>query len=177
MAVEYAIDELGDAPDEWEEFPAVDVEVLAPERTLFEKLALLHDGVMRYPDEAARDRLLRAGRHLYDVARLLADERVVDALGSLGRGGVQDLCADTDRHSAEAGFSCTPRPGGGYGDSPLLQISPQCQEVLEGGYQAAMGLVYRSGRVSMSAWRPSEITRRGFDAPGWRSPFRTPARV
>lgn len=142
MAAEHAIDALGDSPDTWDEFAAVDVEVLAPERTLLEKLALLHDGVTRYPDEAARGCLLKAGRHIYDIARLLTDTRVIAALETLGTDGVRDLCADIDDHSAAGEFSWTPRPEGGYGDSPLLQLTPQCREVLESGYEVAMGFVY-----------------------------------
>lgn len=142
MAAEHAIDDLGESADEWDEFVPVDVEVLAPERTLLEKLALLHDAVSRYPDEAARERLLKAGRHLYDIQRLLADEQVIEALESLGTNGVGELCADIDSHSGEAGFSFTPRPGSGYGDSPLLQLPPPCREALESGYETALGLVY-----------------------------------
>jgi nucleotidyltransferase AbiEii toxin of type IV toxin-antitoxin system len=142
MVAEYAIDELGESPTEWDEFAAVAVEVLAPERTLLEKIALLHDGVARYPDEAARERLLKAGRHLYDVQRLLTDERVIGALESLGPDGVEVLCADIDDHSAAAGFSYTPRPGRGYRDSLLLDLPMTCQTVLERGYETAMELVY-----------------------------------
>lgn len=141
-ATEHAVDDLGDASDTWDEFAAVDVEVLAPERTLFEKLALLHDGVTRYPDEAARGRLLKAGRHIYDVARLLADPTVIAALESLGTDGVRRLCDDIESHSAAAEFSWSPRPAGGYRDSALLQLTPLCREVLESAYEVAMGLVY-----------------------------------
>ena len=144
MAAEYAVDDLGDGPDTWDEFAVVEVEVLAPERTLFEKLALLHDGVTRYPDEAARGRLLKAGRHLYDIARLLADPAVIAALELLGADGVRELCDDIESQSAAAEFSSTARPAGGYGDSALLQLTPQCREVLESAYLVAMGLVYGS---------------------------------
>jgi len=142
MAAEYAIGDLGDSPGEWDEFAPITVEVLAPERTLFEKLALLHDGVTRFPDPDARDRLLKAGRHLYDVHRLLGDDAVVGALGALGGEGVAALCADIDEHSGQARFSFTPRPGEGYGRGPLVDLSPECQAVLEASYTSAMSMVY-----------------------------------
>jgi hypothetical protein len=44
----YAIEVLGEMADEWAEFASVAIDVLSPERTLLEKLALLHDCGTRY---------------------------------------------------------------------------------------------------------------------------------
>lgn len=117
-------------------------QVLAPERTLLEKLALLHDGATRSPDDNADERLLKAGRHLYDVHRLLPSEQVISALHDLGPDGVAQLCFNIDDHSARAGFSFTARPKGGYGESPLLDPSAPCRAALARGYEMAMTLVY-----------------------------------
>lgn len=142
MIADYAIDVLGEHHDAWDEFGPVNVEALAPERTLLEKLALLHDCAARSSDNSALERLVRVGRHLYDVQRLLTSERVIAALKAFGAGGIAELCADIDNHSADAGFSRTPRPAGGYGDSPLLDSSSPCRGPLESGYVQAMALVY-----------------------------------
>jgi Nucleotidyl transferase AbiEii toxin, Type IV TA system len=142
MIAEHAIEVLGESPEAWDEFAPVPVDVLAPERTLLEKLSLLHDCAMHSPDDEALQRLLRGGRHLYDVHRLLSNEDVLAALSALGPDGIGTLCADIDQHSRDAGFSYTPRPPGGYGDSPLLDPSSRCRSVLSSGYTAAMAMVY-----------------------------------
>jgi hypothetical protein len=66
MVAEYAIDELGEQETTWQEFAPVWMEVLAPERTLLEKLALLHNLGARFPDDdVAQQYMARAGRHYY----------------------------------------------------------------------------------------------------------------
>jgi hypothetical protein len=142
MVAEHAIDVLGESSDAWNEFAPVHVHVLAPERTLLEKLALLHDCAARYPDKDAHERLIRGARHLYDVQRLLSSDQVTAALESMGSDGVAALCADIDNESERATFSHTPRPDGGYGSSPLVDPSASCWPALADGYAQAMALVY-----------------------------------
>ncbi|WP_043661570.1 nucleotidyl transferase AbiEii/AbiGii toxin family protein [Nocardia thailandica] len=140
MIADFAIEVFGDTPDTWEEFAPFAVEVLAPERTLFEKLAALHDGASRAPDEKAVAALQRNARHLYDIHCLLGNAEVVAALEELGPDGIAQLCADVDEHSESAGFSYTPRPEAGFGQSPLLDLDSS--RVLNSGYRRAMQLVY-----------------------------------
>jgi hypothetical protein len=142
MIAHHAIAEMGGQEDDWDEFIPVGVQVLAPERTLLEKLALLHDGASRYPDAKARDKLLAGGRHLYDVHRLLTFVSVTDSLRAGGPSALESMCADIDEHSANAEFSFTPRPTGGYSASPLLDPTGQFREALRQGYDTAMRLVH-----------------------------------
>lgn len=142
MLANFAIEQLSESPEAWEEFAPVTVEVLSPERTLLEKLALLHDAVSRYPEDGSRAKLLTGGRHLYDVHQLLDSEPVVRALTSLGSDGVDALCADIDRHSEHADFTFTPRPASGFGASPLCDNSHAARAVLREGYERALSLVY-----------------------------------
>ncbi|MEU6562657.1 nucleotidyl transferase AbiEii/AbiGii toxin family protein [Nocardia nova] len=139
---DFAIREFGDSPDTWAEFMPFAVEVLAPERTLIEKLSALHSGAARAPAEDALATLQRNARHLYDIHCLLSDPSIVDALERLGPAGVAQLCADVDEHSAAAGFSFTPRPPGGFGASPLLAGDNPGADALRIGYRSAMSLVY-----------------------------------
>ncbi|MBC7299526.1 nucleotidyl transferase AbiEii/AbiGii toxin family protein [Nocardia salmonicida] len=141
LIADFAIEVFGDTPDTWEEFAPFAVEVLAPERTLFEKLAALHDGASRAPDEKAIAALQRNARHLYDIHCLLANAEVVAALEDLGPDGIARLCADVDEHSESAGFSYTPRPADGFGHSPLLDTAAH-SPALTAGYRRAMQLVY-----------------------------------
>ncbi|WP_280470722.1 nucleotidyl transferase AbiEii/AbiGii toxin family protein [Nocardia farcinica] len=144
LIADFAIGQLGDSADTWEEFEPFTVEVLAPERTLFEKLAALHDGASRAPEENALKALQRNARHLYDIHCLLGDQQVITALEVLGPEGVAQLCADIDEHSQKASFSYTSRPAGGFGTSPLVLNDHDGVEALDQGYRRAMQLVYGS---------------------------------
>ncbi len=143
ILADHAIGILDEDEAAWAEFEPVTVEVLAPERTLLEKLALLHDAMSRYPDEAAVAKLIRSGRHLYDVHQLLCHEPVLSALDDMGPSGVAELCADIDFHSAAAGLSYTPRPASGFRDSPLALAGHGALDVLAEGYRRTVtALVY-----------------------------------
>lgn len=80
MVADYAITELGETEDTWEEFASFTVNVLAPERTLLEKISAVHDAAIR----GDTDTLLKHGRHFYDIDRLLGTPTVVAALDALG---------------------------------------------------------------------------------------------
>ncbi len=142
IIADFAIDELGETEETWQEFERFTVSVLAPERTMFEKLSALHDGASRAPDDKALDALKRGARHLYDIHCLLSDGRIRGALEECGAAGVAQLCDDIDKHSVAAGWSCTPRPPTGYGASPLLSTDHPGGQALFEGYTAAMKLVY-----------------------------------
>lgn len=142
MIAQYAVDELAEREDSWAEFAPVTLNVLAPERTLLEKLAALHDAGSRLPDLSAENRLRVAGRHVYDIHRLLNDTRVLNALSALGPTGVEELCTDIDINSESAGFPFTPRPSGGYASSPAFNETGESQNVLGEAYETAAGLIY-----------------------------------
>lgn len=112
MLAAVAIEQLGVGEDEWAEFAPFDVYVLAPERTLLEKLSALHTAAT-----SDDPRLAGMGRHLHDVHHLLGSERVLGALKALGRAGVAELAADVHAHSREAGFASIERPEFGYASS------------------------------------------------------------
>ncbi len=143
LVADFAISSYGDTEDTWEEFGSFEVRVLAPERTLLEKLALLHDASTRH--ELGQDtRLPQLGRHVYDVSRLLGSAEVRAALESLGPTGVGRLCADIDEHSASYSWSFTPRPSGGFGESQYLDTSRNCHKVLRAAYGSSNALIYGS---------------------------------
>jgi hypothetical protein len=144
MVAEHAINVLGEPADEWEEFAPISVEVLAPERTLIEKCALLHNLGARYADDPGVERdLARAGRHFYDIHKLLGNAKVRDALAELGQSGLQDLVNDVNARSEAAGWAYTERPQDGYGASQVFDPYAAGREVAERGFDVAMGMVYR----------------------------------
>jgi hypothetical protein len=138
MVADYAITELGEPEDTWEEFASFEVNVLAPERTLLEKIAAVHDAAVRNDTPA----LLKQGRHFYDIDRLLNTSSVVIALNALGDAGVAELVEDINTHSEGAGFSWSPRPEGGYADSPAFDPTHPSHASILAGYQSAQHLIH-----------------------------------
>ena len=145
MVADYAINNLGDASEAWEEFSPVSVEVLAPERTLLEKLALLHDlGARSVNETEPLEAIRHVGRHYYDIHCLLSNDGVRTALSALGTAGVISLANDINSRSQAAGWSHTPRPAGGFAASPAFDPSTSALAHAEHSYEAAMAMVYGS---------------------------------
>lgn len=136
----FAKDTLGLSVGEFDEFQPVAVEILATVRTLVEKLALLHDLASRYPDQVAMEDLERAGRHYYDVFRLLSDRATCSAC-EVAR-TVERLAEDVDRKSAEYGWPFTPRPSEGYAKSPAFDPGHGSNPHARGGFERATQLIY-----------------------------------
>lgn len=134
----HAMNDLGEDDSAWEEFAAFEVNVLAPERTLFEKLAAVHDAASR--NDAST--LLKHGRHFYDIHRLLRDSTVAKALEAMGDEAKRQLVDDIECHSDLAGFSSTPRPSGGYASSPASDPEHASRDAIREGLIAARQLVY-----------------------------------
>ncbi|MDR0482611.1 MAG: nucleotidyl transferase AbiEii/AbiGii toxin family protein [Cellulomonadaceae bacterium] len=138
MVADYAAQHFGEGPEVWEEFEPFDVEVLAPERTMLEKLASLHAAAVT----GDLDKLRLFGRHLYDIGRLLDDIRVTSALDAMGPHGLLELVDDVNTHAVEAGFPGAPRPSTGYADSPALAPAGDVHEAIRHGYEAAQPLIH-----------------------------------
>lgn len=139
LAAEHALNE-GSAEGEFEEFATIDVEVLASERTLVEKLALLHGLASGVQEESRLEALGRSGRHYYDVYRLLGHRPTVEACAQDGY--VAGLAEDIDAQSRRYGWPFSPRPALGYADSPAFDPSHPSHEVAQSAYRRAAGLVY-----------------------------------
>jgi predicted nucleotidyltransferase component of viral defense system len=137
---QFAKRELGLPIDEFEEFEPAHIEVLASERTLVEKLSLLHDHASRFPDEVATAAMQRSGRHYYDVYRLLGDAATCKACALPGT--VAALAADVDHKSEEYGWTSTPRPAGGYAMSPAFDLSHGSISLARKGFETVRPLIY-----------------------------------
>ena len=139
LAAEHAM--AGGAEEgEFDELAIVEVEVLASERTLVEKLALLHGLAAGVQEEGGQDRLERSGRHYYDVHRLLGHQATLDACAQAGC--VAGLAEDIDIQSRRYGWSSSPRPALGYAQSPAFDPSHPSHEAAEAGYRRAAALVF-----------------------------------
>ena len=135
--VSIAAIEDGISPTEFDEFAPARVLTLRPERTLVEKLSLLHDRASRLADDA--DGLAGQGRHVYDVYRLLKAEVVTAAIAEPGL--VAALASDADKHSRRHGFDSTPRPTGGFAESPVW-ADGDVRARLDRAYSTTRGLIW-----------------------------------
>ena len=100
-----------------EDLTPFSIRVLGPERTLVEKLQLVHTAAMRFAEEPLL--LERAGRHFYDIWKLLSADSVVAALAGYP-GGIAALAEDVHERSEASGFPSVRRPAGGYAVSPAF---------------------------------------------------------
>ena len=75
------------------ELPSCSLSVLRPERTLVEKLFVIHGTVARHLSDPDAHSLTRIGRHYYDVIRLLGDDSV---RASVGTGAFWQMAKDHD---------------------------------------------------------------------------------
>lgn len=120
---------------EFADLAPFDVTVLAPERTLAEKLAFLHHRATVGDVDALR----RGARHLYDVSQVLGAERVQQALA---KRQMAELMIDIDARSEAAGWSFTPRPEAGFASSPAFDPSPEIRDAFEAGFAELRELVW-----------------------------------
>ena len=130
-----AVDVNPAAATDYIDLAAFDTIVLAPERTLAEKLAFLHHRAT-VDDTAA---LTRGARHLYDVAMLVSNDRVAAVLTD---GKIIDLMADVDERSEAAGWPFTPRPAAGFATSLAFGGNEAVTEALRAGYGPLRDLVW-----------------------------------
>ena len=136
-AADWALSTSAATLDDFEEFAPVALVALRPERTLIEKLGIVHHLASTFPDSAAR--IPAAGRHVYDIFRLLGDDDVLAAL--LKDGIAATMAADADRRSATNEWPFTPRPSRGFATSPAFSDGPAA-DVLAAALSEATTLVW-----------------------------------
>lgn len=138
IIADYAITELGESDNQWEEFATFDVNVLKAERTLLEKLAAVHT----ITSDATAAAPAGWGRHLHDIYWLLESEAVRAKLAALGPEGRDQLVGDIEQRSAAADWPSAPRPAEGYASSPAFdRVAPCAAKVVE-AYEGVTDLMY-----------------------------------
>ncbi|MGH2442410.1 MAG: nucleotidyl transferase AbiEii/AbiGii toxin family protein [Chloroflexota bacterium] len=114
--------------------------VLRRERTLFEKIAHVHQVVSRYPEGDTERRLRQIGRHYYDIHSLLGDEMTLRSLREPG--AAIRLTEEADALSQKAGFPYVPRPAGGFANSPAFDPDHPAMAIVRPSYETALRLVF-----------------------------------
>jgi len=140
IIADYAISQLGDSEDEWEEFTPFEVNVLGAERTLLEKLSAVHSITSNL---GSKEPPAGWGRHFHDIYYLLQSEDVRAKLVAMGADEVKSLVIDIEERSVAGGFeNYVPRPVDGYAASPAFDSgAPVAAEIRE-AYEAVAGLMY-----------------------------------
>jgi predicted nucleotidyltransferase component of viral defense system len=132
----HAVDVLEVDEAEFHEFTPFTVTVLRPERTLVEKLSLLHHLETLHPEAiAASDK----GRHLYDIYHLLGDE---STLSAIRKGYVAAAAADAEARSAANGWDYTQRPADGYAASAAFDPAGAKAAAMRVAYERVRPLVF-----------------------------------
>lgn len=128
----------------YDDLEPIEVDTLAAERTLVEKLAMLHDAAHQALDGKPA-RFAGAGRHFYDVAQLLDS---ADVRSALSPAWVAEIAADADRWSDKGKFPFTPRPEEGFAASPAFR-DHDLIEVVRQSFDLAMNWVWDSPKRSL----------------------------
>lgn len=118
--------------DDVEEAEAFEVSVLAPVRTLVEKLVLLHTAHVG----ADNGRINKTARHYYDVFHLLGQPEIV---AELARHGVDALARDVVTYSTAAELPATTRPARGFADSPAFDLKSPSARLARSTYEDVVG--------------------------------------
>ncbi|MCK6480733.1 MAG: nucleotidyl transferase AbiEii/AbiGii toxin family protein [Planctomycetes bacterium] len=134
----HAIEQLGEPDFAFDEFAPVRIDVLAPRRTLVEKLAVVHRLASGLP--ATEGDLRKAARHLYDIHQLLSDAGVRASLGGSGVFAAE-VEADMVAIGAKWGFAHAPRPVAGFSRSPAFEAGHPSQPILAAGLAGIRDLV------------------------------------
>lgn len=141
LLAQHALEQMTDAA----EVVPVRVRVMAPWRTLVEKLVLLHT-VHSLDDAPAA---MRGARHFYDVHQLLKRPEVVAGVNEVG---VAALARDVCMYSREAGLPADERPRDGFAESPAFT---------GGGHTDAVREAYETQVLGQLLWPSAE--RPSFD--------------
>lgn len=114
MLAEHIRNEQPAILNDFEEFSSFRIDVLAPERTLVDKLCILNTLGIRV--QSGDYELRWQARHYYDVAMLLTTASVLDGLRSQP-GMVSEYAADAHADSKELRRSTSERPKDGFAAS------------------------------------------------------------
>ena len=138
---EYAITRDDAKTLDYEELEGFELNLLAPERTLMEKIFALHVAASNVDDVRSAEELRRMARYYYDVKLLLDDDGVRAGILKLGD---METYSRTELLQAGIGqpFSGPARPPIGYAGSPAFDSRPEIMAIIADPYDAAMRFVF-----------------------------------
>ena len=126
---------------DYAELDPITLDILAPERTLLEKIFALHGAAVNFQNGEGEEPLRLMARYYYDIKMLLDSNDVCSDV--IGLGDMQSYSAN---ELLQAGigqpFSGPARPKEGYAHSPAFQPTSAILDVLNPAYDAAMKFVF-----------------------------------
>lgn len=125
-------------PTHYEDGQPFEVRALEPVRTCLEKVCGMHHLATRMLEKPDLE-VPRAGRHYWDIDRLLQDRQIRRRLED--REGFEGLVADVERVSKRHFEGCTPRPENGFAESPAFDPPDAIRSHLSTLYDAASVLL------------------------------------
>jgi hypothetical protein len=144
---EVAVDLFGIRQEEFDEFVPFEIDTLEPQRTLLEKVAALHTLASQASlDASVLKNLGTKMRHAYDIAMLIRHQETVEAL----RGqDLTEILADIERRTIASDWAWTPRPIGGFSESPAFGDAFIAQTTVVRAYDQALSLVVGGPKPSL----------------------------
>jgi hypothetical protein len=136
---------VGLDPEEHDDTRAFRVRALQPRRTLIEKLFAVHHFATQFEEGNVPE--ARLGRHFYDIHKLLEHRPTLDQLGK-ERHDFERIVGEVERLSRIQFGGTTPRPDGGFADSPAFAPARETdlRRWLEQKYEEALQLLPRAAR-------------------------------
>ena len=131
------------ALSDFDELTPFTIDVLAPERTLVDKLCILND-VAAHVMNNELDQIRRQTRHYYDVHQLLSNAALIQSLQARP-GLVADYATVAVEESRAARRPATPRPAGGFATSAAF-INPVVLSIAGVEYEQEMSRL-RLGQI------------------------------
>lgn len=145
FVADYAVSKAGARPNDFDELARIEIPCLRPERTLVEKLSALNQLATKIT-EGEEARIGTSMRHYYDIAMLLDASEVRKALQG---GVVAKIAADVEIRSRKAGWPCTPRPDGGFAESPAFTDDFLSRRDVRAAYALVLELVVGGPRPDL----------------------------
>jgi len=147
LVTAYAVNKLQLKQNEYPEFAPFCIHTLSPVRTLFEKLAAVHNLATTVTTAARNAQFLGTKlRHFYDIGMLLQQPKTLSELKDFD---VVAAVADIEVRSAENGWPWTQRPAGGYAASPAFETTFYDDDEVRKAYDRVLELVVTSHKPTL----------------------------
>lgn len=142
---EYATNKAGTNSAEFTDLADLELRCLKPERTLTEKLEAVHS-LAACVAEGKAVPIGTSMRHYYDIAMLLGNQGVREALQNRA---IVEIANDVEYRSVKAGWACAPRPEDGFAASPAFSDLFLLRADVRNAYSQVLHLVVGGPRPTL----------------------------
>lgn len=137
-------------PLSFEDLQPFNVHVLAPGRTLLEKLVIVHQEALRMEEDPNSQIKTRAGRHMYDIMKLLSSDLCSDVLDDKSQ--FDEIIEDIGRVNEQYfDGNSKVRPDDGFAASSAFELGSMANDRLKLDYEETMPDLYY-GKGHLPTW-------------------------